>query len=361
MKIKHSSGIPIGLSRDSRTILNNNEDSGGCFTYKKMDMFGVSSKESLEKNMFGNIEIISAVEAEGELARKRITFNPGSKRKSASTGASPAKMESCMFNFPIPTPRMWTIMVEPITKQAAGQPKLQHWRPNFTIEREMDRELENTNSNVAIPDSFYTGESCSTKTESSVESSPKCRKRHRIYLNGTCIDSGAIPRRRGQKVKAEESPSTKVFTFIADKRMAPATNLLKNESLITKVSEPSSGDPTNFVDSPVSQKSDQQKTYRRGRKLGKKPLTFHQLEFNNKTLKPFDRSVFIVANGSKAEVKTNQAESRPPNRLLVEAAEILLELQSDTDTSLPSSSRSSIESPTIGVTSIQAPSVAVGN
>jgi hypothetical protein len=51
------------------------------------------------------------------------------RRRSASTGESPAKMESCMFNFPIPTPRMWTIMVEPITRQAAGQPKLQHWRP----------------------------------------------------------------------------------------------------------------------------------------------------------------------------------------------------------------------------------------
>jgi hypothetical protein len=151
------------------------------------------------------------------------------------------------------------------------------------------------------------------------------RKRNRIYLNGECIDHG-LRNKRSQKPKTDRT-GERVFTFVADKRMPPAPDMnqptIPSSRLVcikTKMASPTSSDT--IAASP-------RKPCRRGRKSGTKPLTFHQLEFNSETLKPFDRSIFTVKNPNPFS-----NDARPASSLLVEAAEILLELQSDADSSV---------------------------
>lgn len=263
-------------------------------------------------------------------------------RKISSASSSPSKMESCMFSFPVPAPRMWTIMVEPITKQAADHPQLQTWRPNHYPNGERNCD-ENNNAeaqrsprqlSLALPPILAPPSSSSSSNDSSPQ---KAKKRQKIWLNGTCIDSGRTCRQRGPKPK-NDGHGGRVFTFVPDKRMPtcrPAPPKTTTCKILTQ-KVPSISQPTaklircTTFETQIGSGAGLAMGLVKGRKFsqrqrngGKKPLTFHQLEFNSETLKPFDRSVFILTSVSGAKPDAR------PSQVLVEAAEMLLELQTD--------------------------------
>jgi hypothetical protein len=313
--------------------------------YRMFDVNSGSARRSLQHTLLGK-----TIEDMPLGIVKNSTQHP--RKKSVSTGSSPAKMEACMFNFPLPTPRSWTIMVEPITKRAAGLPQLQHWRPvssavpiNSNI---VGHEERSENPCVDMEEAFTTATSsedgCAT-SGSSIESSPQSKRKPRIYLNGTCIEGVplAAPQRKPTRAKSISDDGKRVFTFVNDKRMsspllgacpnvAQALHSLADSAIF---STPGSPEPSKV---PITKE-------RRVRKVNKKPLTFHQLEFNSETLKPFDRSVFILNNsGVIGKTTMEKNETRPPSQLLVEAAEILLELQSDAEVAGAMQRSSPIES-----------------
>ena len=245
-----------------------------------------------------------------------------------SAGSSPVKMESCLFSFPIPTPKTWTIMVEPIASQTPA-PQLQQWRAQSGCWHAGTRPVECTTSTPAdgplpVPREAHHAPTVSARRV----------RRNRIYLNGTCIDKGVSPRGEdhlGRPSKGRRGEHGRTFTFIADKRMASPGGSLACPAVSLLSAPPPPSPSLSVASAPVGGERP-----RRARRAQKRFLTFHQLEFDNETLKPYDRSVFVsghCARPVRRSVGTlraiaSDAQGKGGNRQsLLEAAEMLLELQ----------------------------------
>lgn len=272
--------------------------------------------------------------------------------KSRSVGSSPVKMESCLFSFPIPTPKTWTIMVEPITSQTSAS-QLQHWRTQPNARHVSAQSVDRIPSTSEVSVS-----SCPKETRSITAASPRRTKRNRIYLNGTCIDKGVGARSEdqlGRPSRSRREEGGRTFTFINDKRMASPKDSL-SRTAVPLISFPpplsplSSASPTLSVLSSAKTRPVDSEKPRRGRRSHKKFLTFHQLEFDNETLKPYDRSVFVTGHSvrparrvsSVPKITVGDGQGKGGSRQsLLEAAEMLLELQMHP----PSEATSSFEVP----------------
>lgn len=269
--------------------------------------------------------------------------------KSRSVGSSPVKMESCLFSFPIPTPKTWTIMVEPITNQTSTS-QLQHWKAQQGSRRVGVQSLDRNSSPPEAGLSPHPKE-----TRLGITASPRRTKRNRIYLNGTCIDKGVGAKsddQPGRQSRGRREEHGRTFTFINDKRMASPKDVSSRSAVsLIPFSPPlspfSSASPIPSIASSAKARPLDSEKPRRGRRSHKKFLTFHQLEFDNETLKPYDRSVFVSGHSARParrlssvpKITVGDGQGKVGNRQsLLEAAEMLLELQmhpsSETNSSL---------------------------
>lgn len=219
------------------------------------------------------------------------------RRKSASYCPSPAKMENCMFSFPIPTCGLRGRQSS--YQRASPEPSLAF--ANGT--RSRGAQL------LTVPPS-------SPIMNTHADCPPESAKT--IFINSDYRVTSA--RRRRTAKQKSDILGGRIFTFVADKRMTSVRSPLIDQTSISIPASPAGSDFTAYSPGKPSEK--------RGRRSVKRPLTFHQLEFNSSTLKPFDRSVYTVKGGDSSK---SNIDDRPTNNLLVEAAEILLELQSDTE------------------------------
>lgn len=269
---------------------------------------------------------------------------------------SPIKMDQCLFSFPIPTAmraplkahltKTWTITMEPLTNTpitSRSTPSCAGVSTPFHLKPLLPRKISNLRGigNVSRNSSPSWG--------SSIEPSPKKKRKSRIYLNGTCIDNGEgappISKRKrcdltgtGRQVRTHNRPKT--FTFVTEKReIVHQDPALSSKSAMQDDLSSSFSSKTMFP-SRVVPAGGKKKGERKPRK---RFLTFHQLEFDRETLKPFDRTIFVSKrpiasllpsemesefNRKNNERRLREALIAPPCQSMVnDAAEMLLELR----------------------------------
>lgn len=313
------------------------------------DMFVVNSRPSNVHNKSPS-EVTYGAPTESKPSKMSFLM-----AKSASAGASPSKsMRDCMFQFPMPNPRTWTILWEP-AMTAAPSPK--HASGGGCRQGSQQPLMDELSSGLGTSpgDDARRGSGGEIRRNGSLQSSPTRRRRQKIFLNGKCIDNMPLKRWKAHRdlpadgavgVAAGAGAAT-IYTFVTDKLMPPndaspaaAERGLPSVSLGRQGEEPMAVDGLQKVPQLSTPEAP-------GREL-----TFHQLAFNSKTLKSYDRAVFTVS-GSKARAGVG-ADSGPKRRTprstrwstpiaidetlppvprrrqmgckLVEAAEILLEL-----------------------------------
>lgn len=328
-----------------------------------------TSKPSIEPEMFvvnsslGNAHNKSPSEpAHGAPTESKPNKMPFLMAKSASAGASPSKsMRDCMFQFPMPNPRTWTILWEPAMTVAPSPKHASGGGCRQSDQHVMD-ELSSPGPGTSPGDDAAAAAGRGSGGEiirrnGSLQSSPTRRRRQKIFLNGKCIDNMPLKRWKahrdlpgegGTGIAAGAGTAT-IYTFVTDK-------LMPSHETSATVTVPAERGPSSVplgrqseepaVDS--SQKVPQLSTP----EAPGRELTFHQLAFNTKTLKSYDRAVFTVSGektragvgaGGRRRTPRSTRWSAPiaiddgetlapvPRRRqmgckLVEAAEILLEL-----------------------------------